>query len=268
MSGPKRIFEREMEMAVHARTRLARHRRVRLLGAAEQPRLAILSFNVDGLHHGLASTLLDHLFGIQNRSGCSCAGPYGHRLLNIDRGRSERYRKQIARGRLGLKPGWARITLPYYTSEEALDFILGAIEFVADHGHEFVPDYRFGWWDGVWRHMGGSPVDPRPLRLALDSLLESTTELPAVHREAPISEAQIGAERARYFGDAHRAAKALRDRWERAPPIWNPPTGLPEVDSLVWFEYVHADDARGDSAGDAPRRDADVAQAALQSLSS
>ena len=113
---------------------------------------------------------------------------------------------------------------------------------------------------------GRSPVDPRPLTLALDSLLESVKELPAVHRDAPISEAQIGAERARYFGDAHHAAKALRDRWERAPPIWNPPTGLPEVDSLVWSEYVHADDARGGRAGDAPRRDAGVAQAPHQVL--
>jgi selenocysteine lyase/cysteine desulfurase len=258
MSGPERIFEREVEMAAHARARLARHPRVRLLGPAEQTRLAIFSFNVEGLHHGLASTLLDHLFGIQNRSGCSCAGPYGHRLLDIDRGRSERYRKQIAHGRLGLKPGWVRIALPYYTSEEALEFVLGAVEFVADHGREFVPDYRLGWWDGVWRPLGGSPVDPRPPGLALDSLLASVKELPAVHRDAPLSEAQIGAERKRYFGDAHRAAKALRDRWQRVPPIWNPPTGLPEVDSLLWFEYVHADDVRGGCASSSGAKDGDV----------
>ena len=28
--------------------------------------------------------LLNDLFGIQSRAGCSCAGPYGHRLLGID----------------------------------------------------------------------------------------------------------------------------------------------------------------------------------------
>ena len=64
--------------------RLSRHPRIRLYGPLDAPRLPILSFNVEGLHHDLVSALLDHLFGIQNRAGCSCAGPYGHRLLGID----------------------------------------------------------------------------------------------------------------------------------------------------------------------------------------
>jgi selenocysteine lyase/cysteine desulfurase len=32
--------------------------------------------------------MLNDLFGIQARGGCSCAGPYGHRLLGIDPDRS------------------------------------------------------------------------------------------------------------------------------------------------------------------------------------
>ena len=42
---------------------------------------------------------------------------YGHRLLGIDRTRSERYRTQIAAGRVGLKPGWVRLSIPYFASE-------------------------------------------------------------------------------------------------------------------------------------------------------
>jgi len=35
------------------------------------------------LHCNFIVKLLSDLFGIQARSGCQCAGPYGHRLLNI-----------------------------------------------------------------------------------------------------------------------------------------------------------------------------------------
>ena len=36
------------------------------------------------LHHNFVVAVLNDLFGIQSRGGCSCAGPYGHRLLGID----------------------------------------------------------------------------------------------------------------------------------------------------------------------------------------
>ena len=44
------------------------------------------------LHHNFVVALLNDLFGIQSRGGCSCAGPYGHRLLGIDLERSPRVR--------------------------------------------------------------------------------------------------------------------------------------------------------------------------------
>ena len=37
------------------------------------------------LHHNFVVAVLNDLFGIQARGGCSCAGPYGHRLLGISR---------------------------------------------------------------------------------------------------------------------------------------------------------------------------------------
>jgi len=35
------------------------------------------------LHINFIVKILSDLFGIQARSGCSCAGPYGHKLLGI-----------------------------------------------------------------------------------------------------------------------------------------------------------------------------------------
>lgn len=239
--GPRRMLEHEVDVARQTLARLSGHPRIRLLGPQELPRLSIISFNVEGLHHDLVSALLDHLFGIQNRAGCSCAGPYGHRLLGIDRDRSESYRRQIARGLQGVKPGWVRVSIPFFASEEDVAFILSAIEFVADRGDDFVPAYRLSWADGVWRHIEQPMTDVRPLELTAAALLESASHFAAGDHEAPLSEAQLRAERARYFAEAHASADALHERWRQSPPAWNPPTGHPDIDALVWFRYVHAD---------------------------
>jgi selenocysteine lyase/cysteine desulfurase len=241
MLGAERILEHERAQAAMAVERLGRHPRIHLLGPKQEARLAILSFNIEGLHHDLVSVLLDHLFGIQNRAGCSCAGPYGHRLLGIDRARSDRIRRLVAQGILGIKPGWVRISLPHYATPEDIDFILRAVEFVADRGMDFVPSYRLNWRDGVWRHIEKPMPDVQPLELTVEALEEASQSFSAGDHEAPMSEAQLRAERALYFKEAGRIADGLEERWSRERPAWDGSTGQAEVDALRWFRYVHAD---------------------------
>ena len=69
------------------------------------------------LHHNFVVALLNDLFGIQSRGGCSCAGPYGHRLLGIDLDRSHEFEREIAHGCEGIKPGWVRVNFNYFISE-------------------------------------------------------------------------------------------------------------------------------------------------------
>ncbi len=237
--GPRRLAERETALARDAVARLSRHRRIRLLGSLEAPRLPILSFNIEGLHHDFVSALLDHLFGIQNRPGCDCAGPYGHLLLGIDLPTSERYRTWIRRGVQGIKPGWVRVSLPYYATGAEIEFILEAVEFVADHGHAFLPLYTLGWMDGVWRHQEhvGEPCPVPPL--SAEAVLAAR---PAP--ESALGDAEIAAERARYLAEARALAATLEARWSREPPSFGAATGDTGLDSLVWFRYVHAEGLR------------------------
>lgn len=239
--GAERLREHELDVARYALERLSKHPRIKLLGPVDLPRLPIISFNVDGMHHDLVSALLDHLFGIQNRAGCSCAGPYGHRLLGIDEATSQAYREQIARGFHGIKPGWVRVSLPYYASKEDIEFILSGIEFVAERGEDFVPAYRFGLADGVWRHIERPMTDVRPLEITSESLLESAVHFAAGDHETPLSESLLQSERARYFQEARIAADALRLQWKQSPPDWNPSLDIPGIDELVWFRYVSFD---------------------------
>jgi hypothetical protein len=239
--GPQRILEHEVDLAARAVARLARHPGIRVLGPLDVPRLAIIAFSIEGLHHDLASALLDHLFGVQNRPGCACAGPYGHHLLGVDRRTSQRFRRLIARGVEGIKPGWVRISLPWYASDEDIEFILSAVEFVADHGQHFVPAYHLSWKDGVWRHDGRELEAVPEAHLSLESLRHSLRPAAPAVPESPLDEEQLRRERGRYFDEARKLADDLRRRWTASPPRWNPPTGDAEVDDLIWFRFVHSD---------------------------
>ncbi|XP_061346805.1 uncharacterized protein LOC133292420 [Gastrolobium bilobum] len=103
------------------------------------------------LHGPFVATLLNDLFGIQARGGCACAGPYGHQLLNINKSQSLAVRSAIQEGYVGVKPGWTRVSFPYYMDELEFEFILTAIEFVANYGQRFLPLYSFNLRNGSWR---------------------------------------------------------------------------------------------------------------------
>ncbi|RZC44076.1 hypothetical protein C5167_037030 [Papaver somniferum] len=102
------------------------------------------------LHGPFVAKLLHDLFGIQARGGCACAGPYAHRLLGVDENLSLAFRDNIKKGYPGIKPGWTRISFPYYMSREEFDFILSALEFVSKYGDRFLPLYSFNWQTGQW----------------------------------------------------------------------------------------------------------------------
>jgi selenocysteine lyase/cysteine desulfurase len=141
---------------------------IEILGNLDAERLSIVSFVVKApsgryLHHNFVVALLNDLFGIQSRGGCSCAGPYGHRLLGIDLDRSHEFEREIAHGCEGIKPGWVRVNFNYFISEPVFSYIVDAVRLVARHGWRLLGDYHFEPATGLWRHRRGL-VEP-PLRL-------------------------------------------------------------------------------------------------------
>jgi selenocysteine lyase/cysteine desulfurase len=155
--GPRRIEEREAAMIREAMERLAAHPAVQIIGNPDPARrIAILSFNIrmgdSYLHPRFVTLLLNDLFGIQSRAGCSCAGPYGHRLLKIDGRKSLEFREEILHGHVGVKPGWARVNFHFLMSDAEFDFLCRAILFVAEKGKYFLPQYEFQLSTGAWKH--------------------------------------------------------------------------------------------------------------------
>ena len=137
---------------------------IEILGNLQAERLSIVSFVVRApsgryLHHNFVVALLNDLFGIQSRGGCSCAGPYGHRLLGIDLDRSREFDREIAHGCEGIKPGWVRVNFNYFISEAVFSYVVEAVRLVAKDGWRLLGDYRFEPATGLWRHRRG-PAEP------------------------------------------------------------------------------------------------------------
>jgi selenocysteine lyase/cysteine desulfurase len=156
--GVDAIGQRERELLRRSFDRWGANPNIEILGNPDpERRIGIISFNLRNqqgsyLHPKFVTTLLNDLFGIQSRAGCSCAGPYGHRLLDIGHEKSEQYRKWIHKGFCGIKPGWCRISLHYVMDDAEVDYILDAVEFVAEQGHRFLPLYDFDLHTGAWCH--------------------------------------------------------------------------------------------------------------------
>ncbi len=177
--GIDRIEELESIYISRSIQRLTKDSKIEMIGPKDmENRLGILSFNVkykDGyLHPRFVTTLLNDLFGIQSRAGCSCAGPYGHLLLGIIPEKSEQYRKLIKEGCEAIKPGWVRLNFHYLLDDITYDFIINAIEFIADYGYLFLQDYSVECETGNWSHNEKAQLAGKYLdSFDLDSMLKA-----------------------------------------------------------------------------------------------
>ncbi|WP_433229138.1 aminotransferase class V-fold PLP-dependent enzyme [Actinomadura formosensis] len=166
--GTRLIQAREERFWRRALDRWQRNPNIEILGDRHSRRLSIVSVRIRFgelyLHHNFVVALLNDLFGVQARGGCSCAGPYGHRLLAIDAARSRALGEEVRHGCEGVKPGWTRINFNYFISDAVCDYLIDAVDLVATYGHRLLTDYRFDPRTGLWRHRRGT-VEP-PLRLA------------------------------------------------------------------------------------------------------
>jgi selenocysteine lyase/cysteine desulfurase len=200
---------------------------IEVLGNPNARRLSIVSLRIRrggrDLHHNYVVALLNDLFGIQARGGCFCAGPYGHRLLEIDEPRSHAYRDEIGHGCEGIKPGWTRINFNYFISDAVADYLIAAIDLIATGGHRLLPDYCFDPESALWRHRLGAP---RPAISLHDlSYREDGIMLGPVTR-APVGEDAL----AGYL----REARELIDG--RSDEVLDVHTGLAEeFEALRWF---------------------------------
>jgi selenocysteine lyase/cysteine desulfurase len=230
--GTDLIQAREQRLWRHALHGWQANPHLEILGNPHARRLSIVSFRIRHgtryLHHNFVVALLNDLFGIQARGGCSCAGPYGHRLLAIDPAHSHAYRDEVTHGCDGIKPGWTRVNFNYFITDTVRDYLIDAVDLVGTYGHRLLTDYRFDPHTGLWHHHAG-PTEP-PLRLR-DVRFDPAGRLTYPQQLASASEDSL-------TGYLTRARTLLAARTDR---LDDEPTGLPgDFEALRWFHLPPA----------------------------
>ena len=172
--------------------------------------------------------LLNDLFGIQARGGCSCAGPYGHRLLGIDDETSQAIELAVTGSACeGIKPGWVRVNFNYFIDEETFDYIIEAVRLVATEGAALLPSYTFEPATGLWRHRDAERLTP-PMSLHEVDYSPGAMTYPDRRSRRPD----------RDLASYLTAARAELDAAATRP---HAPLGLPdtseEFEDLRWFPY-------------------------------
>lgn len=158
--GTTEIERLEASLVQRAIARFTQCDSLKVMGNPDAERVSIVSLRfVHGdkdLHYGFVVSLLNDLFGIQVRGGCSCAGPYGHSLLDMDMEYSRAIESEISKGAIVLRPGWVRLNFNYFICEDEFEYLLRAIELVAEYGWRMLPFYSFEECSGVWKFQGQS----------------------------------------------------------------------------------------------------------------
>ena len=210
------------------------HANIDVLGNTEAERLAIASLRIKhgegknrkDLHYGFVVALLNDLFGIQARGGCSCAGPYGHALLQMDMHTSRKLETQIQQGQMILRPGWVRLNFNYFISEETVEYFIEAVKLIAAHGWRLLPYYCYDKTSGTWRYQDSK----QDVELDLHALSFSDLLLSDPGYSVADANSQPLSEPLRYFLQ-QAEAELTRDRTVGTYELKMPA----EAESLRWF---------------------------------
>eukprot|EP00940_MAST-03C_sp_MAST-3C-sp2_P001477 g1477.t1 len=189
--GDPEILQRiEAQMSRRAIDALANEKNVHVLASrVEGPRLPVVSFVIRHeksgriLHHNFVSALLNDLYGIQARGGCACAGPYAQRLLGMSAEEIRRIENELLEKHELLRPGFSRVSFPYFMSDGEMAYVLDAIGQVAQHGWRMLPQYRFNHKTGEWLHRTRFTKFPNRVWLSNASLLDSRSTAAKQKRE-------------------------------------------------------------------------------------
>ncbi|WP_226580994.1 aminotransferase class V-fold PLP-dependent enzyme [Halobacillus litoralis] len=137
------LAERERAILSRLWEGLRRIPNVHVLDEEKKERLPIVSFYIEGLHYNFITKILSDRFGIQARGGCSCAGTYGHYLLDIEKDVSKLITDSIDTGNMALKPGWVRLSLHPTMTNKEVDTIVDALALIGKNGERWQKEYEY-----------------------------------------------------------------------------------------------------------------------------
>ena len=115
--GLEKIRLKEKELKLYFASRVKAIEGIKLYCKYSEDKLPIFSLNIEGISPYAISKYLSDAYHIQTRAGCSCAGPYGHDLLELEDNQN-----------FSEKPGWLRISIHYTHTKKEIDILIKALK--------------------------------------------------------------------------------------------------------------------------------------------
>ncbi|RLD69084.1 MAG: selenocysteine lyase [Bacteroidetes bacterium] len=150
--GTSNIQKREKELLTKVFSEIEKIPGLHILSGEHKERLGVISFYHTKVHHNLMVKLLNDRYGIQVRGGCSCAGTYGHFLLDVTREMSAKITSQLDVGDASGKPGWVRVSIHPSMTDKELMYVTNAIKEVINNHEEWIKDYYLDKKSNEWFH--------------------------------------------------------------------------------------------------------------------
>jgi cysteine desulfurase / selenocysteine lyase len=191
------IAEDERELTQYALNRFEAIDGLKIYGSHRMEvaeRIGVITFNLDGLPHGLVTAVLNDYYGIAVRNECFCAQPFVRQLLGIadergvapaacsdtcepgaapaSSGDGAPARDQPARE----QPGMVRVSFGLYNTKADVDRAADALQDILDRANEYRDRYepvRDGSGDWVHTSFRFDPDDAFSIERAADTWLES-----------------------------------------------------------------------------------------------
>lgn len=157
--GIQNILDREHELNAIIFERLSKIKNLNLLAPNNIDRLGVFSFYIEKAHYNLIVKLLNDKFGVQTRGGCSCAGTYGHYLLNVSETTSKSIELKILEGCLIERPGWIRMSIHPTMTNDEIEFICDAIAEVSNNFSSWSDDYEYNALKNEYIHKGSHSIE-------------------------------------------------------------------------------------------------------------
>ena len=157
--GTENIKDRENEVNKVIFETLENLEGVKILAPNQKVRLSIFSFYFEKYHFNLVVKLLNDRFGIQTRGGCSCAGTYGHFLLNVNQETSNRIKDEILHGCNTDKPGWVRLSVHPTITNKEVAFVCASLKELSRNIESWSKDYEYHSIKNDYTHKKVKPIE-------------------------------------------------------------------------------------------------------------
>lgn len=123
--GMKTVFKQEERLLHYAQKRLEKMAGIELYASlTASPRIGVIPFNIEGMHHEQVAQTLSWEGGIAVRNGCFCAQPYVQKLLRIP----DKDMEKFINNPLLPRPGMVRISFGLYNTREEVDQLLALFQ--------------------------------------------------------------------------------------------------------------------------------------------